>query len=81
MPKETQYVQCGDVLEMGCVNKLEMQIDPKDWDEYVKAHNNPAGRPIKQILSYLTPEERELLVSGLCPKCWDKLMGVTDVRV
>ena len=32
------------------------------------------NRPhIQDIFPYLTPAERELLISGICGECWDKL--------
>ena len=37
------------------------------------------GRPhIQNIFPYLSPEERELLLSGICPKCWAKMFGGED---
>ena len=37
------------------------------------------NRPhIQDIFPYLTPAERELLISGICPECWDKLFGGED---
>ena len=28
---------------------------------------------VQDTFSYLTPSQREILISGTCPKCWDNL--------
>ena len=33
------------------------------------------GMNIQDALPYMPAEERELLISGTCPECWDKLFG------
>ena len=33
------------------------------------------SRNIQDIFPNLEPEYRELFVSGICPKCWDKMFG------
>jgi len=34
-----------------------------------------AGALIQDALPEMPPAERELLLSGICGKCWDKLFG------
>jgi hypothetical protein len=34
-----------------------------------------AGELIQRALPYLTTNERELLISGICPPCWDSTFG------
>jgi hypothetical protein len=34
-----------------------------------------SGHLIQRALPYLTPTERELLISGICPPCWDSTFG------
>ena len=37
------------------------------------------NRPhIQDIFPYLSPAERELLLSGICPDCWAKMFGGED---
>jgi hypothetical protein len=36
------------------------------------------GALIQEVLSYLTPDERELLISQTCKKCWDKMFEEED---
>lgn len=33
------------------------------------------SRNIQDILPNLEPEYREIFISGICPKCWDKMFG------
>lgn len=41
--------------------------------EGLKAWHN--GIKIQDALPDLTPEERELLITGICPECWNKSFG------
>lgn len=36
------------------------------WDE---------GALVQDTFPYLSADEREMLISGICPECWDKLFG------
>lgn len=36
------------------------------WDE---------GALVQDAFPYLSPNEREMLISGICPDCWDRLFG------
>ena len=36
---------------------------------------SPHRRHIQDIIPELAPEMRELFISGMCPKCWDKLFS------
>ena len=33
------------------------------------------GEHIQNVAPELSPNERELLISGICPKCWDNMWG------
>lgn len=33
------------------------------------------GEPIQGALPDLTPNEREMLMTGICPECWDKMFA------
>ena len=33
------------------------------------------GALVQDAFPYLTASERELLISGICPSCWDKMFG------
>lgn len=52
---------------VNCNENYDVWVDPADlaaWSE---------GELIQDVLDYLTPGERELLMSGTCDACWDKL--------
>lgn len=40
-------------------------------DDYLKWANRQAL--IQDAMPYLSAEEREMLLSGICPDCWDNL--------
>lgn len=47
----------------GRANEIEVnEIDYFDWDDGVKAQD---------AFPYLSDNEREMLISGICPTCWD----------
>lgn len=33
------------------------------------------GAPIQEALAHLSPDEREMLMTGICPTCWDKMFA------
>ena len=39
---------------------------------------SPHRRHIQDIIPELAPEMRELFISGMCTKCWDKLFGFEE---
>lgn len=34
-----------------------------------------ADVPAQNAFPYLSADEREMLISGICPKCWEKTFG------
>lgn len=36
------------------------------------------GKCAQDAFPYLSANERELLISGICPTCWDKMFGFED---
>ena len=47
----------------GCVNEVEVNaMDYLRWRDGMLAQN---------AFPYLTAEEREMLISGICPTCWE----------
>lgn len=45
---------------------LVNEDDYYDWDD---------GKLAQEAFPYLSAEEREMLISGICPTCWDKMFG------
>jgi hypothetical protein len=55
-----------------CNKNYDIWADPADltaWSE---------GELIQVALDYLSDDERELLLSGTCGTCWDKMYGEDD---
>ena len=45
-------------------NEVEVnEMDYWDWQD---------GMLAQEAFPYLSPEEREMLISGICPTCWEK---------
>ncbi len=45
------------------------EIDYLDWQD---------GELVQNAFPYLSAEEREILISGICPTCWDGMFGSAD---
>ena len=50
-----------------CHIEYELTVTEESVDNYRK------GMLIQDAFPYLTPDERELLISGICGKCFDNL--------
>ena len=57
-----------------CDKVHELKVVEEDAMEYF----SPNRRFIQDLFPYLTPSERELLVSNMCGECWDKMFGFED---
>ncbi len=54
----------------GTTHTMTVYIDDYfDWQE---------GTHIQEAMPYLTPAERELLISQTCQDCWDKMFGQNE---
>ena len=54
-----------------CNTKYAIEMTMAQFNELQSPHR----RHIQDIIPELAPEMRELFISGMCPKCWDKLFG------
>lgn len=51
----------------GKAHEIEVnEIDYLDWQD---------GEHAQNAFPYLSADEREMLISGICPTCWDKMFG------
>lgn len=69
MEKITVYVRCGI-----CDEEIPLHVYEKDAEEYMSSNR----RHVQDIFPYLSAAERELLLSRICPKCWDMMFGGDD---
>lgn len=54
-----------------CNDKYAIEMTAAQFNELQSPHR----RHIQDIIPELAPEMRELFISGMCPKCWDKLFS------
>ena len=55
---------CGEAHEIA-VNEM----DYLDWKD---------GELAQNAFPYLSADEREMLISGICPSCWNSMFGGED---
>ena len=54
-------------------NKAQiLKVDPEDLEKYL------SGALVQDAFPNLSPEDRELFVTGICPDCWNKMFGGED---
>jgi hypothetical protein len=52
-----------------CKGVQTIQATTKDMDDWMR------GKKIQNAMPYLTANERELLMSGICGTCYDNMFG------
>lgn len=57
-----------------CNTEYTVEMTTSQFNELQSPHR----RHIQDIIPELAPEMRELFISGMCPKCWDKLFSFED---
>ena len=50
-----------------CGKKFTLEVNQNDYDDW------KSGKLVQKAFPYLKAGERELLISGLCEDCFDKL--------
>lgn len=60
-----------------CGNLTTLEVTGESMNEYY----SPNRRHIQDIFPYLSTEERELLISQICPKCWEEMFGSEEDEV
>jgi len=53
-----------------CKKKSVLQMTEQQCREL-----NKGEKHIQDILTDFSPEDRETLISGICPKCWDEIFA------
>jgi hypothetical protein len=51
----------------GCKETQTVRVGTKDLSDF------RAGKFAQDCFSYLSPAEREFLISGICDRCWDEM--------
>lgn len=52
-----------------CGTENEVEVIEEDLQKY------KYGDLIQDAFPYLRPDDREILKTGICPKCWDRILG------
>jgi len=56
----------------GKAHEVEVnEMDYLDWQD---------GALIQDVMPYLSAQEREHLISGICEDCWDKMFDGMDIE-
>lgn len=58
-----------EIICRGCRKHYFLDVKANDYLDYL------GWKHAQDAFPYLSPEERELLISGLCPECWHKTFG------
>jgi len=58
-----------EVSCMVCNAKQDLEVNEHDF------HSWQSGTKIQNAMPYLSADERELLISGTCSKCFDEMFG------
>ena len=56
-----------------CHHANEVMVNEEDYFDWTFD-----GALVQDAFPYLTADEREMLVSGICPTCWEKTFGNFD---
>ena len=52
-----------------CGNENEVKVKDQDMIDF------KGGKHAQYAFPYLSPDDRELLISQICPTCFDKMFG------
>lgn len=55
---------------------MSFEVNVKDWEEWKTGGRT--GRKIQDIFPYLRPEQREIMISGMCNICWNNTFSKID---
>ena len=52
-----------------CGTTYFVDVDEKDYVNWIN------GGMVQDCFPYLSANDRERLISGICPDCWDNMLG------
>lgn len=62
-------------IQKTCPNCGKLQVIEVEDSQY---NDWMAGKNIQIAFPNLTPDQREILMSGICPECWEKIFPEED---
>lgn len=51
-----------------CGQRHTLEVEEDDYKKYINGEGY-----VQTIFPYLSSDEREMLISGMCPDCWKRL--------
>jgi hypothetical protein len=64
-----------------CNQPSEIELDDElwaCWRDGLANHKPAATHGVQVIFAHLSADDRELIISGTHPECWDKMFGQAD---
>lgn len=58
-----------------CLENVKFGVTEKEAEELILRENGESSKSIQDIIPRVSADEREILVSKICGKCFDKLLG------
>ena len=55
-----------------CKTERKVEVNFADYAKWVD------GATVQSAFPYLSADDREALISGICPTCWDKMFPEDD---
>jgi len=62
-------------IQRTCPKCGKLQVIEVEGSQY---NDWMAGKNIQIAFPNLTPDQREILMSGICPECWEKIFPPDD---
>lgn len=56
-----------------CGTEYEMNMTDEQYNKYIKGEDN-----IQNIFPDWPADEREMLITGICGKCWDQQIKINE---
>ena len=63
-----------------CSKQAQVTVEKERFIQWKRAGDDDPMRFVQNSFPDLTIEQREMLISGTHPECWDKFMGEEDAR-
>jgi hypothetical protein len=60
-----------------CGKTHSIQVPGEEGDNYLRLRGMP-GKYIQDLLPSASAQDREVLISGVGPDCWDRMIGDED---
>lgn len=61
------------IVEVWCPNCDHSEVFTMTKEQYKQWYYRE--KPIQDIFPEIKYDKREMLISGICPKCWDEMFG------